>query len=157
MSSYKSIYFSLAFTLLHTHGARRPHQTTSRRPVNSFRPAKPTDCDVSVVVDVASVQLCTRPTPPAVFLCSIHRYVKRISASASCLANWLCVGLWPASWVRFFKFVIFLSDSLTQFMCNDTAPNNSTSCDKTIAHPLATVFPSFASRMIAYLVIKCVK
>ena len=155
MSSNKSIYFALAFTLLHTHGARRQQQATSRRPVNSFRPAKPTDCDVSVGggFNVASVQLCTRPTPPAVLLCSIRRYVKRIPA----LPTGFRVGLWPASWVRFFSFVIFLSDSLTQFMCNDTAPNNSTGCDKTIAHPLATVFPSFASRMIAYLVLKCVK
>ena len=80
------------------------------------------DYDASVVVDVASVQICTRPTLPAVFLCSIHRYVKRISAPASCFSNWLVLTCGqPVSWVRFFQFLVFfLSDSLTQFTASST-------------------------------------
>jgi hypothetical protein len=104
----------------------RRQRATTRRPVNSFRAAihsqSTDDCDASVVVDVASVLLCTRPTLPAVFLCSIRRYVKRIYAPASCLSNWLLC--WPVASQSvgsgFFQFLIFLSDSLTQFTASST-------------------------------------
>jgi hypothetical protein len=110
--------------------ARRHRAATTRRPVNSFRTAihsqSTDDCDASVVVDVASVQLCTRPTLPAVFLCFIHRYVKRICKTDFCacllpfqLAFGLACGQ-PVSWVRFLQFFNFLSDSLSQCPASST-------------------------------------